>query len=136
VEITQARTGRCFCGGVQYEVTGPALAVCICHCESCRRISGGALVPWATYLAKQLRMTQGQLQTFESFPGVTRGHCARCGSSLTYQSARRPLEIDVTLASLGDPPDLAPTFHVWTSDRLGWLGSSDQLPQHPRSATW
>jgi hypothetical protein len=134
VQNPDSRSGRCFCGAVRYEVTGPAVAVCICHCESCRRITGAAMVPWATYAAGCFTVTAGQMQTILSSPGVTRGHCARCGSSLTYQNATRPHEIDVTLASLGDPPDLPPTFHVWTSDRLPWLAEADELTQHEGSS--
>jgi hypothetical protein len=89
------------------------------------------MVPWATWPVGALAVTRGQIQQHESSPGVTRGHCARCGTSLTYHSGQRPQEIDVTLASLGDPPDLPPTFHVWTQDRLPWLAASNTLPQHP-----
>jgi hypothetical protein len=134
METADRRSGSCFCGAVRYEVTGPAIVVCICHCASCRRITGGAFVPWATYPTDHFTVTAGQLQTLESSAGVTRGHCARCGSSLTYRHAARPQEIDVTLASLGDPPDLPPTFHIWTCDRLPWLAVADRLPQHHQTS--
>lgn len=91
------------------------------------------MVAWATYPVAGFGEVAGTLATFASSPGVTRGHCARCGSSLTYQTTRRPQEIDVTLASLGDPVDLVPAFHIWTQDRVGWLQGSEALPQHAQT---
>ena len=32
--------GQCFCGGVQFEVTTPAVAACFCHCSICQRQYG------------------------------------------------------------------------------------------------
>ncbi len=33
--------GSCFCGGVQFEVSGEPAGMGYCHCESCRQWSAG-----------------------------------------------------------------------------------------------
>ena len=36
-----ALNGTCLCGGVTFEVTEPFERVAACHCESCKKLSGG-----------------------------------------------------------------------------------------------
>ena len=91
------------------------------------------MVPWATYPKRNLVVTDGALELIETSPGVTRGHCAKCGTSITYQNVARPEEIDLTLASLGDPIDLTPTAHIWLEDKVAWLVLDDGLPQYPKT---
>lgn len=127
-----SRPGGCFCGAVRYQVTGTPLSVFICHCASCRKASGAAMVPWATFHAADFSVTQGALQWHASSPGVTRGHCARCGTGINYRHAAKPDEIDITLASLDDPATLRPVAHIWVQDKLPWIVLGDDLPRFPQ----
>ena len=34
-------SGGCLCGGVRYRVQGPLRPILQCHCEMCRRATGG-----------------------------------------------------------------------------------------------
>ena len=96
------REGGCFCGAVRYVTMGDALTLCCCHCESCRWAVGAPQVPWGTFPRSRFRVTRGQVTEFASSPGVTRSHCADCGTSLTYSQDSRAGEIDITLASFDD----------------------------------
>ncbi len=87
------------------------------------------MVPWGTFRTAQFRMIRGQITEYASSPGVIRGHCADCGTSLTYSHESRPREIDVTLASFDDAATLAPTAHIWVQDKLPWIKLGDGLPQ-------
>jgi hypothetical protein len=123
--------GGCLCGAVRYEITGPASNPCFCHCTSCRRATGAAMVPWGTFALEAVRFTRGRLTEYRSSPGVWRGFCASCGTSLTYRHEARGAQIDVTLVTLDDPTPLAPQMHVWVQDRLPWVAIGDSLPQLP-----
>jgi hypothetical protein len=112
---------------------GDASNLCFCHCTSCRRATGAMMVAWGTFTAASFRITGGHLEEVATSPGVTRGHCARCGTSLTYRNAARAGEVDVTLATLDDPSALRPTAHIWVQDKLPWVGIGDGLPQYE---TW
>ena len=59
-----ARTGRCLCGAVTYEITGDPMATAICHCEHCQRQSGGAFSVNVVVHTSQLDVS-GMLQTYE-----------------------------------------------------------------------
>jgi hypothetical protein len=126
--------GGCFCGSVRFTVTDKPRAVCICHCTSCRRASGGGMVPWATFALAAFQVESGSLTLCETSPGVIRGHCARCGTSISYRHATRPDEVDLTLSSL-EPHDLVPTCHIWTDDKPAWSIIGDDLPRFPHTQT-
>ena len=123
--------GGCLCGAVRYEARGVPRFLCFCHCESCRRAAGAPLVPWATFARAELAITRGTLTQFRSSAHVLRGSCAACGSSLTYLNEARAADIDLTLASLDDPGQLAPTMHLWVQDKLPWVSFEDGLPRYP-----
>lgn len=126
--------GRCFCASVEFEVDGPELYACFCHCESCRRAAGGVYVAWATFAKSGFRVTAGTLAEHHSAPGVTRGLCTTCGTSLTYEHVDREGQIDVTLTSLDDPAALSPRSHIWLDDKLPWVTIGDDLPRFPGKA--
>ena len=72
---------------------------------------------------------------YHSSPNVTRGFCAECGSSLTYQHDDRNSEIDVTLSTLDDSAALVPDAHIWVEDKPSWVVIADGRPQFARSRT-
>ena len=128
-------SGRCFCGRLRFEVAGPARYACFCHCESCQRAAGGAYVPWATFDKSTFVITSGELTERHSSPGVTRGHCRHCGTSLTYENERRQGEIDITLTSFDDPSQFQPGAHIWVEDKAPWVTIADDLPQYEQTVT-
>lgn len=127
--------GGCHCGEVRYCATGAARNICICHCLSCRRSAGAPFVAWATFLLKNFQITHGELRTHNSSSMVTRGHCERCGTSITYFNSGRDTEIDVSLTTLDEPSALTPRCHIWVEDKLPWILINDNLPQHEHWAT-
>jgi hypothetical protein len=125
-------TGQCFCGKVKFEVAGPEKYACFCHCESCQRAAGAVYVPWATFNKSTFVVTAGKMAEYHSSPGVTRGFCHVCGTSLTYEHEDRAGDIDVTLTSFDDPSQFSPKAHIWVEDKLPWVVIGDDLPQFPR----
>lgn len=126
--------GSCFCGDIRFEVEGPESYSCYCHCESCRRAAGGTHVPWATFSKGDFRITSGELTLHHSAPGVIRGHCSRCGTSLTYEHENRQGQVDITLPSFDDPGAITPRSHIWIEDKLPWVTIDDDLPQYDKNA--
>jgi len=126
-------TGRCFCGELRFAVETPELYACFCYCHSCQRAVGAPVVAWATYHRTSFRITRGEICWYQSSPGVTRGHCANCGSSISYENTERPGEIDITLNTLDDPDGPTLRAHIWTEDKPTWLTIGDQLPVYRRT---
>jgi len=126
-------TGRCFCGAIRFKVEGPEKFACYCYCESCQRAAGAPVVAWATYSRDSFHVTQGAMHWHRSSPGVTRGICNTCGSSVTYENENRPGEIDLSLNCLDDPTIPVLRAHIWTEDKQPWMSISDDLPVHEQN---
>ena len=90
-------------------------------------------MPWATYQKASFRVTQGAMRWRNSSPGVTRGHCSDCGSSISYENESRPGEIDITLNTLNLADRPLPRAHIWTEDKPEWLLIGDELPVHKKN---
>jgi hypothetical protein len=127
--------GGCLCGAVRYRVDGPARATSLCHCNSCRRATGGPSLAWTIVDDDKVEIVAGTLAIHASSPGVERGFCGRCGTSLTYARANRPGLFDVTTASLDDPEAFPPTKEIWTEERLSWEAANSALPQFAQFST-
>ena len=123
-------SGRCFCGRIRFELTGKPIFACHCHCESCRRAAGAAFVTWVSFQRSSLTIKSGTISEYRSSPGVERGHCAVCGTTLSYSSDERPGEIDIALSSLDDTTGIEPEAHIWVEDEVGWLAVNDGLPRY------
>ena len=52
----------CFCGEVQFEVTGDPAAMGYCHCASCRQWSAGPVNAFTLWPPAALKVTRGAAQ--------------------------------------------------------------------------
>lgn len=124
--------GGCHCGAVRYAISGKPEASMICHCRTCRAVSGAPILAWISVAGDAFEITRGHSKEYVSSDGVRRQFCGRCGAQLTY--ARIDDQgVDVTTASLDDPDAFPPTHHSWLSHDISWLEFGDGLPTFPES---
>ena len=129
----RAPRGRCLCGAVRFAFDPAAVGTqSLCHCESCRRAAGAAVVGWITVRDTGWRWPIGRPRVHSSSPGVRWGFCGACGSLLSYATDAHPGATDLAAAALADPSDFAPARHSHWAERVPWLGVKDDLPKHDR----
>jgi len=131
--MPETLSGGCFCGAVRYTVDGPEKFACYCHCHSCQHAAGAPVVAWATYARDAFRIVSGELHAYCSSPGVTRGICSDCGTSISYEHSDRPGEIDLTVNSLDNPSAPVLKAHIWTEDKPDWFEIGDDLPVYKKN---
>ena len=56
--------------------------------------------------------------------------CRDCGTPIAFEHDKFPHEIHLYAASLENPEDFQPDFHVYWNERLPWLHWSDGLPKY------
>jgi len=88
-----------------------------------------------TFARNSFRVTAGEMAICPSSPGVSRGFCRHCGTSLTYENERRSEDIDVTITSLDDPSRFPPRAHIWLEDKVSWFTVSDNLPRYLKTVS-
>ena len=73
--------GRCFCGAVQFTVSGEPGAMGYCHCESCRSWAAAPVNAFTLWNPKAVRITRGadNIGTFNKTALSNRKWCKTCG---------------------------------------------------------
>jgi hypothetical protein len=115
-------TGGCYCGDVRFEARPlPIYRSTNCHCSNCRRAAGAQSVAWITVSRESFRFERGSPKRYRTETEAWRTFCNRCGTSLTYESDRRPGEIDITTGSLDHPEQHPPTSDFYPDEKLAWV---------------
>jgi hypothetical protein len=76
--------GSCFCGAVEFVVTGEPAAMGYCHCDSCRHWSAGPVNAFTLWKPDALRITRGadNIGTYNKTPNSSRKWCKTCGGHI------------------------------------------------------
>lgn len=141
----------CFCGAVQFELTGNPEAAAYCHCDSCRHWSAGPVSAFTLWKPENLRVVRGaeKIASFDRNPGSgddtvvsERKWCSDCGGHLFTNHPTMGL-IDVPAVVIRDFA-FEPGFHVHYQESVHPMkdglpkfrdlpaeagGSGDQLPE-------
>jgi hypothetical protein len=122
--MSEAYEGGCLCGRVRFTVAGRPKWTAWCHCASCRRHTGAPVSAFAGYERDQVRF-QAEPSKYASSPGVLRGFCPTCGSTMTYEGERWPTEVHFHVGVLDEPQAFAPQGEAFPDERLPWLHIAD-----------
>lgn len=125
----QSVTGGCHCGQLRYRLDAPLQDIAHCHCQACRRTTGGIVTTWVTVPREAFHWLQGTPAEYASSASCRRYFCAGCGCHISLFTTLSPDSLDITVASL-DRPELAPADrHIWVRSRLPWLHLDEDLPE-------
>jgi hypothetical protein len=73
--------GSCFCGAVEFVMSGEPAAMGYCHCGSCRHWSAGPINAFTLWKPEAVKVTKGNenLGTFNKTEHSHRKWCKTCG---------------------------------------------------------
>jgi len=119
--------GKCFCGTVEFTVTGEPAAMGYCHCESCRQWSAGPVNAFTLWKPEALRITKGasNVGTYNRTANSFRKWCKTCGGHLFADHPPMGL-VDVFAAMIPTFP-FKPAVHVSYGEKV--LSVKDGLPK-------
>ena len=126
------RSGRCECGGVRYECTGPLRDVVNCHCSRCRRFTGHHMAATAIAAEGLQLLSSDTLRWYEPVEDVHYGFCGRCGSSLFWKTDARPSTVSIAAGTLDQPTGLRTTTAWWVSEAADYHDRQAGLIEHSR----
>ena len=119
--------GGCFCGAVQFTVSGEPVAMGYCHCESCRRWSAGPVNAFTLWKPEAVLITRGadNIGTYNKTTRSYRKWCKTCGGHVFTNHPHWGL-IDVYAAVIPEFPYTA-AVHVNYAETV--LHLHDDLPK-------
>jgi hypothetical protein len=102
----------CFCGEVQFQVSGRPIAMGYCHCASCRHWSAGPVNAFTLWKPEALKVTHGtaSIGTFHKTPVSHRKWCQKCGGHVFSEHPTMGL-VDI-YAALLPKLQFEPAVHV------------------------
>jgi hypothetical protein len=130
--------GSCLCGAVRFEVTEPFLNTSACHCEFCKRISGGYGTVSGRVPTSAIRILEGEdnLRSYTPEGGSAKTFCSTCGSNLFGGGWPTSESSSVRLAALGPDYDRKPEAHTFVRSVAAWeILPDDGLPRYETRRT-
>ena len=120
-------TGRCLCGAVRYEVTGPLRDVIVCHCEMCRK-SHGHIGAYSAASKDALRLLESRgLKWYRSSDVAQRGFCGECGGALFWDATGRDT-ISIAAGTLDAPTGLKTILQIYVDDKGDYYDLDAAIP--------
>ena len=119
--------GKCFCGAVEFTVSGEPVAMGYCHCESCRHWSAGPVNAFSLWNPGALKITKGagNIGTYNKTPGSSRKWCKTCGGHVF--SDHPDIKLVDVYAAVIPTLDFKPAVHVSYAEKT--LRIKDGLPK-------
>ena len=124
--------GGCRCGAVRFRATGRPLVTMACHCEGCRRMTGGPYSLTAMFAADSFAVVAGEIVAGGADHAF--GH-RFCGACLSWIFTRPPVMeglVNVRASLFDQPTWTEPFIETCTAERLPWATT----PAVHSFATW
>ena len=76
--------GKCFCGAVEFEVSGDPAAAGYCHCDDCAAWAGAPINAFTLFPKGRVTVTKGDdnVGTYNKTENSYRKFCMTCGGHL------------------------------------------------------
>jgi hypothetical protein len=115
-------TGACLCGGVRFAVRVPFERVSACHCESCKKISGGGGTVSGRARSQDVRIVAGEelVTTYPPAEGSAKTFCSVCGANLFGGGWPDSEYSSVRLSALDEPFESPIESHIFVRSLAPW----------------
>ncbi|MCB8819082.1 GFA family protein [Microvirga rosea] len=110
--------GGCACGQLTFRASGEPRRVGLCHCMTCRKVSGSAFNAFAVFSADQVEI-DGRFERWSAGQTV-RCFCPVCASRAFSLEGD---EIEIGLGAFDEPSTFRPTYEAWVPRREHWLAT-------------
>jgi len=117
---------------VRYEAAGDPEQAGYCHCDDCKKATGGPYTVGVLVKRKELHILSGIVKGFttiaDSGRKITREFCPNCGSPLFTRAEKCTDAVFIKAGSLDDPQVVRPRCQTWTKCAVPWAYIDDALP--------
>jgi hypothetical protein len=122
--MSHTLTGGCQCRRIRYSVEVADDEAYLCHCNYCRRATGGVSIAFKNVRASEVTWTGEAPDWFASSQIARRPFCSRCGTPLGFQFLDSG-HMDLTVGSFDEPGFFRPTSNFSIETALtAWMDTS------------
>ncbi|WP_120499847.1 GFA family protein [Roseovarius sp. EL26] len=114
------KSGSCLCGAVSYNIANASDTCGICHCDMCRKWSGGVYIGYQAAADQVSFNGDEHITTYASSDWAERGFCKTCGTSLFYRvTAQGPHhgQLHIGFGTLDDPSDVRANEEIFIDQK-------------------
>lgn len=121
-------SARCLCGKVTFEANEDIKDVSACHCEMCRRWTGGPML--AAHLKDTPTITgEDNITWFKSSDWAERGFCSSCGTSLFYRLTVGPAPLYMAaVGAFDDQSGLNMDSQIFIEEKPSFYDFAGDIP--------
>jgi hypothetical protein len=126
-------SGRCLCGAVRFRATEVPETFGACHCETCRRWTGSALLGVTIPRDKVVWEGEEHIARRQTSSWAERAWCRECGTGLSFRVTAESSysgDIELPLGILDDPNGFRMTNEIYIDhkpDSYGYAGEGRKL---------
>ena len=118
------RLGKCLCGAVRIAARNAGNSVGACHCNMCRRWSGGPLLAIDCGTDVSVEGAENVL-VYDSSAWAERGFCRKCGSHLFYRIKENGQHI-IPVGIFGSDENLVFNSQVFIDEKPSFYSFSNK----------
>jgi len=114
--------GNCLCGGVRFEFPDELGFMAICHCTTCKKISGGGWTAAVLVPTDRIEILEGHelLTTYQPSEGNPKTFCSSCGANLFGGGWPKGERSAIRLSAIESPFDARPEAHIFVRSVAPW----------------
>ena len=125
--MIRTMAGGCQCRRIRYSATIRDDEAYLCHCNYCRRATGGVSIAFKNVAQADLAWTTQAPDFYRSSPIAERPFCSACGTPLGFRFVDGD-NIDLTVGSFDEPGYFRPTSNFSVETRLDAWSDTSHLP--------
>ncbi|KZF22455.1 hypothetical protein L228DRAFT_153333 [Xylona heveae TC161] len=118
-------TGKCDCGQLEWTVKLEDESHVLCHCDTCKKLSGGAFTLNQIVPKDNVKVLKGDLKNYtyagESGNPVHCYYCANCTTSPFHHQTVLGDKYVVRTGLLDNYKELKPSAEIFGKAKLSWL---------------
>jgi hypothetical protein len=127
-------SGGCLCGAVRYRLEQRPQTINACHCDACKKMSGGTNLLMVSAPRAAFRHLSGDVTRFRRTADSGRQsdvvRCTACGTRLWHEPAAFPIVL-LAAGTLDDSSWAVPASHIWVEKAVpAYLFQSDATRLH------
>ena len=130
-------SGSCLCSRVKYTINSDVKGVGNCHCNTCKKITGGVFATIAIVAEVDLEITAGQedLSSYQISENLNKNFCLTCGTPIFNQHKKYPGRCMVHVGSLDEPALALPAMNIFCENMLPWVKKLAELKSFEQGPT-